>query len=98
MVLPSCRSDFRRGRGLLGLTQSFCSPVSLFRCCFCDRRPFCFSLFSLFLSLSYIWDTQLGTLIDQLVGHDNRVSCLGVTEDGKALATGSWDTLLKIWA
>lgn len=46
----------------------------------------------------YIWDTQLGTLIDQLVGHDNRVSCLGVTEDGKALATGSWDTLLKIWA
>ena len=47
---------------------------------------------------SYIWDTQLGTLIDQLVGHDNRVSCLGVTEDGKALATGSWDTLLKIWA
>lgn len=49
-------------------------------------------------SQCYIWDTQLGTLIDQLVGHDNRVSCLGVTEDGKALATGSWDTLLKIWA
>lgn len=46
----------------------------------------------------YIWCTQTGTLIDQLVGHDNRVSCLGVTEDGKALATGSWDTLLKIWA
>jgi len=46
----------------------------------------------------YVWDTQLGELVDQLVGHDNRVSCLGVTEDGKALATGSWDTLLKIWA
>lgn len=46
----------------------------------------------------YVWDTQLGTLVDQLIGHDNRVSCLGVTEDGKALATGSWDTLLKIWA
>jgi guanine nucleotide-binding protein G(I)/G(S)/G(T) subunit beta-1 len=47
---------------------------------------------------AYVWDTQLGTLVDQLIGHDNRVSCLGVTEDGKALCTGSWDTFLKIWA
>jgi guanine nucleotide-binding protein G(I)/G(S)/G(T) subunit beta-1 len=46
----------------------------------------------------YVWDTQLGQLVDQLIGHDNRVSCLGVSEDGKALCTGSWDTLLKIWA
>jgi len=46
----------------------------------------------------YVWDTQLGQLVDQLIGHDNRVSCLGVTDDGKALCTGSWDTLLKIWA
>jgi guanine nucleotide-binding protein G(I)/G(S)/G(T) subunit beta-1 len=46
----------------------------------------------------YVWDTQVGGLVSQLVGHENRVSCLGVTEDGKALCTGSWDTLLKIWA
>jgi guanine nucleotide-binding protein G(I)/G(S)/G(T) subunit beta-1 len=46
----------------------------------------------------YVWDTQRGTLLDQLVGHDNRVSCLGVSYDGKALVTGSWDTLLKVWA
>jgi len=46
----------------------------------------------------YVWDTQLGTLANQLIGHENRVSCLGVTEDGKALCTGSWDALLKIWA
>jgi len=46
----------------------------------------------------YVWDTQLGVLVDQLIGHDNRVSCLGVSDDGKALCTGSWDTLLKIWA
>ena len=32
-----------------------------------------------------------------LAGHDNRVSCLGVTEDGMAVATGSWDSFLKIW-
>jgi len=46
----------------------------------------------------YVWDTQLGSMVEQLAGHDNRVSCLGVSEDGKALCTGSWDTLLKIWA
>lgn len=31
-------------------------------------------------------------------GHENRVSCLGVSPNGQALCTGSWDTLLKIWA
>jgi len=34
----------------------------------------------------------------QLQGHENRVSCLGVNNDGNALCTGSWDTLLKVWA
>mmetsp|Transcript_12485 Transcript_12485/g.37503 ORF Transcript_12485/g.37503 Transcript_12485/m.37503 type:complete len:352 (-) Transcript_12485:909-1964(-) len=33
-----------------------------------------------------------------LQGHENRVSCLGVNVTGESLATGSWDTLLKIWA
>lgn len=32
-----------------------------------------------------------------LAGHDNRVSCLGVTGDGMAVATGSWDSFLRIW-
>lgn len=32
-----------------------------------------------------------------LAGHDNRVSCLGVTDDGMAVSTGSWDSFLKIW-
>jgi len=46
----------------------------------------------------YCWDTQLGQMAGLLSSHDNRVSCLGVTLDGKAVCTGSWDTLLKIWA
>lgn len=46
----------------------------------------------------YVWDTQIGCITDQLIGHDNRVSCIGLTSDGKALCTGSWDTLCKIWA
>jgi len=33
-----------------------------------------------------------------LTQHENRVSCLGVQERGQALCTGSWDTLLRVWA
>lgn len=38
-----------------------------------------------------------GSCLGVLAGHDNRVSCLGVTDDGMAVATGSWDSFLKIW-
>jgi len=41
--------------------------------------------------------TELFGFAGVLAGHDNRVSCLGVTEDGMAVATGSWDSFLKIW-
>jgi len=34
----------------------------------------------------------------KLTGHENRVSCVGVSPDGLALCTGSWDTNLKIWS
>lgn len=43
------------------------------------------------------WDTLKQERAGCLTGHDNRVSCLGVTEDGMAIATGSWDSFLKIW-
>jgi guanine nucleotide-binding protein G(I)/G(S)/G(T) subunit beta-1 len=46
----------------------------------------------------YVWDTLQGELVDTLNGHENRVSCLGVSNDGNLLCTGSWDALLKIWA
>jgi guanine nucleotide-binding protein G(I)/G(S)/G(T) subunit beta-1 len=44
-----------------------------------------------------VWDTLRLERAGVLAGHDNRVSCLGVTEDGMAVATGSWDSFLKIW-
>lgn len=31
-----------------------------------------------------------------LTGHDNRVSCLGVSNDGISLCTGSWDSLVSL--
>jgi len=46
----------------------------------------------------YVWDTLTGSQVGCLAGHDNRVSCLGVSQSGQALCTGSWDSFLKIWA
>ena len=30
--------------------------------------------------------------------HDRQVSCIGISPSGSALSTGSWDSLIKIWA
>lgn len=43
-----------------------------------------------------VWDTLKGERIGVLSGHDNRISCMGVSGDGIALCTGSWDSLLKV--
>jgi len=45
-----------------------------------------------------VWDTLKGERVGVLTGHENRVSCLGVSVDGMALCTGSWDSTLKVWA
>jgi len=44
------------------------------------------------------FDVLTGSALTEYVGHENRVSCLGVSPKGTAVCTGSWDTLLKIWA
>ncbi len=49
------------------------------------------------LLFSILFLTLIFIVIGVLAGHDNRVSCLGVTEDGMAVATGSWDSFLRIW-
>jgi len=45
-----------------------------------------------------VWDTLKGERVGILMGHENRVSCLGVAKNGMALCTGSWDSTLKVWA
>ncbi len=45
-----------------------------------------------------VWDTFKAERVGTLTGHENRVSCLGVSADGYSLCTGSWDSTLKIWA
>ncbi|KAH8498318.1 hypothetical protein H0E87_017289 [Populus deltoides] len=50
----------------------------------------------------YVWDTLLAEVVLNLGSlqnsHEKRISCLGLSADGSALCTGSWDTNLKIWA
>ena len=43
-----------------------------------------------------VWDTLKGERVGVLSQHENRVSCLGVSSDGTALCTGSWDSTLKV--
>ena len=43
-----------------------------------------------------VWSTLSRNQLQTLAGHENRVSCLDVSKDGKALCTGSWDTLLSV--
>lgn len=43
-----------------------------------------------------VWDVLKGNRVTILYAHENRVSCLGVSPDGTALCTGSWDNTLKV--
>lgn len=42
-----------------------------------------------------MWDVLRGDKVGSLSGHENRVSCLGVSNDGISLCTGSWDSLVS---
>lgn len=44
-----------------------------------------------------IWDTLRGERVGKLVAHEARVSCVDVSGDGMAIATGSWDATMRIW-
>jgi len=45
-----------------------------------------------------IWDTLKGDLVHTVKAHEERVSTLAVSPDGNALASGSWDKVIRIWA
>lgn len=42
-----------------------------------------------------VWDVLRGERVGTLQGHDNRVSCLGVSNDALSLCTGSWDSMVS---
>lgn len=70
----------------------------------CGITSVSYSLSGRFLFAGYddfncnVWDTLKGDRVVTLQGHTNRVSCLEASPNGMALCTGSWDSMLKIWA
>ena len=47
--------------------------------------------------LVQVWDVTRGEKVGSLVGHENRVSCLGVSNDAISLCTGSWDAFVSFF-
>jgi len=45
-----------------------------------------------------VWDTLKGSRLVTLYGHENRVSSLQLSPDGTGLASGSWDSTIRVWA
>lgn len=46
------------------------------------------------------WDVQSNKAECRQVcrGHERGVDCVAVSPNGDTLATGSWDTMLKLWS
>ena len=46
----------------------------------------------------YAFDVLFGNYLGKVGEHETQVTCVDVSPDGQALASASWDTLVKIWA
>ncbi|WBW72974.1 heterotrimeric G protein beta (WD repeat) subunit Git5 [Schizosaccharomyces osmophilus] len=44
-----------------------------------------------------VWDSASAKLVTSLSGHDNRVSSVTLNPDGTTLASGSWDSTIRLW-
>ncbi|KAK2718041.1 guanine nucleotide-binding protein subunit beta-2-like [Artemia franciscana] len=48
-------------------------------------------------STVHVWDIAKAQHVGNMQGHENRITSLSVSENGMAVATGSWDNYVKIW-
>lgn len=44
-----------------------------------------------------VWDTLRGEHVYELLGHEQRVQSIGVSANGMALCSASWDGTLRVW-
>jgi len=93
----SCRLfDIRADRELMTYDVGATSQIAITSLAFSFSARYLFAGYDDFSC--QVFDTLQGNKLWCLEGHSNRVSCIGVNFDGTALCTGSWDSLLKIWA
>ena len=45
----------------------------------------------------FVWDLATGELLNELIGHDERIEAVKFSHDGQYLLSGSDDTLLILW-
>ncbi|CAG0893742.1 unnamed protein product [Darwinula stevensoni] len=45
----------------------------------------------------HMWDTLKSIHVGNLVGHENRITSLSIAENGYAMVSGSWDTIVRVW-
>jgi mitogen-activated protein kinase organizer 1 len=43
------------------------------------------------------WDVSTGSVIRRYAGHYESVNCVGFNDDGTVLASGSFDTTIRLW-
>lgn len=43
------------------------------------------------------WDVSAGSVIRRYAGHYESVNCVGFNDDGTVLASGSFDTTIRLW-
>jgi guanine nucleotide-binding protein G(I)/G(S)/G(T) subunit beta-1 len=45
-----------------------------------------------------VWDTLTGKEAQSAMSHEDRVSCIDVSANGTGVATGCWNSVIRIWA
>ena len=46
----------------------------------------------------YLWDIESNRLVWRQIGHDDDVTCVAFTPDGKTLISGGRDHAVKLWS
>jgi WD40 repeat protein len=44
-----------------------------------------------------LWEVATGRLVAKLRGHERKVTCLAFAPEGRWLASGSYDTTVRLW-
>ena len=43
-----------------------------------------------------VWDTLRGNIVETMTNHDQRFSCVKISQDGHSIALGTWDSSIRV--